>query len=120
MKVTSTGKLVQIDGVNILTDPIYSQRAGPLNLIGPRRVRQPAIAFDDLPPIAMVLLSHNHYDHCDVRTLRQLATRFDPLVVTPLVNIVLLARDLLRHNVEVATAFWVVISTFPVSKNFTG
>lgn len=78
--------LIQTAAGNILTDPIYSQRAGPLNLIGPRRVRQPAIAFDDLPPIAMVLLSHNHYDHCDLRTLRQLAARFDPLVVTPLGN----------------------------------
>jgi L-ascorbate metabolism protein UlaG (beta-lactamase superfamily) len=65
---------------------MYSQRAGPLNLIGPRRVRQPAIRLDDLPPISTVLLSHNHYDHCDLRTLGLLATRFDPLVVTPLGN----------------------------------
>ena len=58
--------LIQTPAGNILTDPMYSQRAGPLNVIGPRRVRRPAVGFDDLPPIALVLLSHNHYDHCDV------------------------------------------------------
>ena len=78
--------LIQTAAGNILTDPIYSQRAGPLNVFGPRRVRQPAVRFDDLPSIAIVLLSHNHYDHCDLRTLGMLATRFDPLVVTPLGN----------------------------------
>jgi len=78
--------LIQTQTANILTDPIYSERAGPLNLFGPRRVRPPAIRFDDLPPISTVLLSHNHYDHCDLRTLRRLATRFDPNVITPLGN----------------------------------
>jgi L-ascorbate metabolism protein UlaG (beta-lactamase superfamily) len=78
--------LIQTSAENILTDPMYSERAGPLNLVGPRRVRQPAVRLDDLPPISIVLLSHNHYDHCDVRTLRTLAVRFDPLVVTPLGN----------------------------------
>ena len=78
--------LIQTAAGNILTDPMYSQRAGPLNLIGPRRVRQPAVPFDDLPPISTVLLSHNHYDHCDLPTLGRLAERFDPIVVTPLGN----------------------------------
>jgi len=78
--------LIQTPAGNILTDPMYSQRAGPLNLLGPRRVRQPAVRLADLPPISMVLLSHNHYDHCDRRTLTELARRFDPLVVTPLGN----------------------------------
>jgi len=78
--------LIQTAATNILTDPMYSQRAGPLNLFGPRRVRQPAVLFDDLPPISTVLLSHNHYDHCDLRTLRLLARRFDPIVVTPVGN----------------------------------
>ena len=78
--------LIQTPAGNILTDPMYSRRAGPLNLLGPRRVRQPAVRFDDLPPISTVLLSHNHYDHCDLKTLRMLADRFDPIVVTPLGN----------------------------------
>ena len=78
--------LIQTAAGNALTDPMYSQRAGPLNLVGPRRVRQPAVPFDALPSISTVLLSHNHYDHCDRRTLRMLADRFDPIVVTPLGN----------------------------------
>jgi L-ascorbate metabolism protein UlaG (beta-lactamase superfamily) len=78
--------LIQTAAGNILTDPMYSERAGPWNLLGPRRVRPPAISFDDLPPIAIILLSHNHYDHCDVRTLGMLARRFDPMVITPVGN----------------------------------
>ena len=81
--------LIQTARGNILTDPMYSERAGPLNLLGPRRVRQPAVRLDDLPPISTVLLSHNHYDHCDLRTLGALAKRFDPIVVTPIGNRVL-------------------------------
>lgn len=77
--------LIQTAAGNILTDPMCSQRAGPL-WFGPRRVRQPAVRFEDLPPVSLVLLSHNHYDHCDVRTLRMLAERFDPVVVTALGN----------------------------------
>src|SRR5258706_15506303 len=78
--------LIQTAAGNILTDPMYSRRAGPLNVFGPRRVRQPAVRFDDLPAISTVWLSHNHYDHCDLRTLGMLAERFDPLVVTPFGN----------------------------------
>lgn len=77
--------LIQTPAGNILTDPMYSERAGPF-IFGPARVRQPGVTFDDLPPIATVLLSHNHYDHCDTRTLSMLAERFNPQVVTPLGN----------------------------------
>src|SRR5262249_10629260 len=55
--------LIQTSAGTLLTDPMYSWRAGPMNLLGPRRVRPPAIRFDDLPPISTILLSHNHYDH---------------------------------------------------------
>jgi len=92
--------LIQTAAGNILTDPMYSERAGPLNLLGPRRVRRPAVRFDDLPPISTVLLSHNHYDHCDLRTLRKLATRHDPLVVTPLENGRLVRSTGIRHVEE--------------------
>lgn len=78
--------LIQTAAGNLLTDPMFSERAGPLNRLGPRRVRPPAIRFEDLPPISTVLLSHNHYDHCDIPTLRKLAKQFDPLVITPLGN----------------------------------
>ena len=78
--------LIQTAAGNILTDPMYSERAGPFNLFGPRRVRPPAVRFEDLPPISTVLLSHNHYDHCDRRTLRMLSQRFKPILITPLGN----------------------------------
>jgi L-ascorbate metabolism protein UlaG (beta-lactamase superfamily) len=92
--------LIQTAAGNILTDPMYSGRAGPLNVFGPRRVRQPAVRFEDLPPIATVLLSHNHYDHCDLRTLGTLAKRFDPVVVTPFGNGALVRSSGIRRVEE--------------------
>jgi L-ascorbate metabolism protein UlaG (beta-lactamase superfamily) len=79
---------------------MYARRAGPWNMVGPRRVRQPAVLFDDLPPISTVLLSHNHYDHCDLRTLARLAKRFDPCVVTPLGNAALVRSTGIRRVEE--------------------
>ncbi|WP_026325782.1 MBL fold metallo-hydrolase [Sphingomonas sp. Mn802worker] len=77
--------LVQTQGLNILTDPIYADRAGPFGL-GPKRVAPPAIAFDDLPPIDLVLVSHNHYDHLDQAVLKRLWQRDHPRIVTSLGN----------------------------------
>lgn len=68
--------LLQLDGMNILTDPIWSKRCSPLETIGPARVRPPGIRFEDLPPIDAVLLSHDHYDHMDVPTLRRIEKAF--------------------------------------------
>jgi L-ascorbate metabolism protein UlaG (beta-lactamase superfamily) len=68
--------LIQMDGMNILTDPIWSYRCSPLQSIGPARVRPPGIRFEDLPPIDVVLLSHDHYDHMDVPTLRRIERAF--------------------------------------------
>src|SRR4051794_15570847 len=65
--------LLQQNGINILTDPIWSERASPFTWIGPRRRRAPGVRLDDLPRIDVVLLSHNHYDHLDLFTLRGLA-----------------------------------------------
>jgi N-acyl-phosphatidylethanolamine-hydrolysing phospholipase D len=67
--------LVQLGGLNILTDPIWSDRASPLPWIGPRRWVPPGVALDSLPPLDLVLLSHNHYDHLDAPTVRALARR---------------------------------------------
>jgi L-ascorbate metabolism protein UlaG (beta-lactamase superfamily) len=91
---------MQTPTCNILTDPMYSERAGPFNVLGPRRVRQPAVAFDDLPEISLVLLSHNHYDHCDLATLRRLAKRSDPVVVTPIGNARLVRSAGIRRVIE--------------------
>jgi L-ascorbate metabolism protein UlaG (beta-lactamase superfamily) len=76
--------LLQFDGFNVLTDPIWSERAGPLSFAGPRRFRAPAIRLDDLPRIDVVLISHNHYDHLDVSTLRRIARAHSPAAVVPL------------------------------------
>ena len=75
--------LVQADGVNLLTDPIWSERASPVSWAGPKRYRPPGIAFEDLPPIDVVMISHNHYDHLDLPTLQRLQAAFDPLFVVP-------------------------------------
>ena len=67
--------LIQIGGVNVLTDPVWAERASPLPFVGPRRRLPAAIALDELPPIDVVLISHDHYDHLDLHTVRQLARR---------------------------------------------
>ena len=78
--------LVQTAGLNILTDPIWSERASPFSFIGPKRVRAPGVRFEDLPHIDLVLVSHNHYDHMDLPTLQRLWERDRPLIVTSLGN----------------------------------
>jgi L-ascorbate metabolism protein UlaG (beta-lactamase superfamily) len=78
--------LLQTAGLNVLIDPVWAERASPVSFAGPRRVNDPGIAFDALPPIDAVLVSHNHYDHLDVATLSRLAAAHRPRVVTPLGN----------------------------------
>ena len=65
--------LIQLNGLNILTDPMWSERASPVQFAGPRRWVRPGIAFEDVPPLDVVLQSHNHYDHLDATTVRRLA-----------------------------------------------
>lgn len=76
--------LVQLEGVNLLTDPHWSSRASPLSWAGPRRLNAPGVAFEELPPIHVVLISHDHYDHLDLATVKRLAATHDPLFVVPL------------------------------------
>jgi L-ascorbate metabolism protein UlaG (beta-lactamase superfamily) len=83
--------LIQTRGLNILTDPIWSERATPFSFVGPRRVRAPGVRFEDLPRIDLVLISHNHYDHMDLPTLRRLWERDRPAIVTSLGNDTILA-----------------------------
>jgi len=78
--------LIQTAGLNILVDPVWSQRASPVSFAGPQRRNEPGIAFDALPPIDVVLVSHGHYDHLDLPTLSRLTAAFSPRVVTPLGN----------------------------------
>lgn len=78
--------LIQVAGLNILTDPVWAKRASPMRQAGPRRVNPPGIAFDDLPPIDAVLVTHNHYDHLDVGTIARLWRRDEPRIIAPLGN----------------------------------
>ncbi len=92
--------LFQYAGMNLITDPIYSERASPFSWIGPRRFAKPGVAFDNLPHIDLVLLSHNHYDHLDLPTLKRLATRDKPRLVAPLGVAHLLAQHGLKAERE--------------------
>ena len=76
--------VVQLDGVTVLTDPHWGERASPLSWAGPRRLGPPGLAFDDLPPIEVVVISHDHYDHLDLETVKRLAAKHDPLFLVPL------------------------------------
>jgi L-ascorbate metabolism protein UlaG (beta-lactamase superfamily) len=89
MRVTLIGHasfLIQVSGLNLLVDPVYAERASPFTSMGPKRVNQPGIVLDDLPPIDFVLVSHGHYDHLDQATLGQLHQRFAPRFLCPLGN----------------------------------
>jgi L-ascorbate metabolism protein UlaG (beta-lactamase superfamily) len=96
LRVTFVGHstvLLQVDGLNLLTDPIWSDRAGPVEWAGPRRYRPPGLRFEDLPPIDAVLVSHNHYDHLDLATLLRLQDEHRPLFYTGLGNAAFLRRE---------------------------
>ena len=76
--------LITLPGLNILTDPVFSERVSPVNFAGPKRVRRPGIEFENLPPIQVVLISHCHYDHMDKESLLRLETKYHPLFLVPL------------------------------------
>jgi N-acyl-phosphatidylethanolamine-hydrolysing phospholipase D len=76
--------LVRLDGVSILTDPQWSDRASPVSFAGPRRVVPPGLRFEDLPPIDLVIISHDHYDHLDAPTVRRLWAAHRPRFLVPL------------------------------------
>ena len=89
LRVTMVGHaslLLQCGRRNVLLDPVFSDRASPLPLGDPLRFNPPGIRFDDLPPIDLVLVSHNHYDHLDTSSLKRLVAAHDPEIVTPLGN----------------------------------
>ena len=92
--------LLQIGGVCVLTDPIWSERCSPISFAGPRRVRRPGQSLDVLPGVDLLLVSHNHYDHMDLPTLRQVQSRWAPRAATGLGNSRHLAKAGIRSAVE--------------------
>src|SRR5207244_6693155 len=76
--------LIQLHGLNILTDPNWSDRASPVSFAGPRRLVPPGLRFEDLPRIDAVVISHDHYDHLDEATARRLIAAHHPRFFVPL------------------------------------
>ena len=111
--------LVQADGLNVLTDPIFSERASPVQSFGPKRVHPPALNIDQLPNIDVVLISHNHYDHLDKNSVLALANRAQTatLFIVPL-GVKALFADLGITNVK-ELDWWDSINVNGVEFNFT-
>src|SRR3954469_716660 len=86
--------LIQAAGLNILADPVWSKRVSPLRFAGPKRTNPPGVAFAELPPIDVVLITHNHYDHLDLATLARLWADHRPRIIAPLGNDAIIRR---RH-----------------------
>ncbi len=107
MRITMVGHaslLLQMASRNLLVDPVWSDRVSPVSWAGPRRVNAPGIAFEDLPPIDIILLTHNHYDHMNLATLRRLWDRDRPRLVAPLGNDAVVAR--VHSEIVVETYDW--------------
>lgn len=102
--VGHTTILLQTEGLNILTDPIWSNRASPFSFMGPIRAHLPGIKFSDLPKIDIVLVSHNHYDHMDKKTLIDLVKRDNPKIITPLGNDTIIKK--FAPNADITTLDW--------------
>lgn len=75
--------LIQGCGINIITDPVFSKRVSPVSFAGPKRHRAAGLSIDALPPIDVVLISHTHYDHLDLRSLKKLKERDTPSIIAP-------------------------------------
>ncbi|MBO9195627.1 MBL fold metallo-hydrolase [Rhizobium sp. 16-449-1b] len=107
LRVTMVGHasmLVQVAGLNILTDPVWSDRVSPFSFAGPKRVTAPGIRFEDLPEVDLVLVTHNHYDHLDVATLKRLQATHSPRFVTPLGNDTIIRRA--APDARISTMDW--------------
>lgn len=96
--------LIQTQGLNILTDPIWSIRASPFKYFGPARYNSPGIPFEKLPPIDLILISHNHYDHLDVRTIKKIWHKDRPRIITPLGNDAIIQSE--DPSIQVETLDW--------------
>lgn len=107
IKITMIGHatlLVQVAGLNFITDPVFVERASPVQFAGPKRVNPPGVRFEDLPPIDYVLLSHNHYDHLDLESLDRLVKEHDAEIICPLGNDVIVADK--NSNAKFITGDW--------------
>lgn len=104
LRVTMIGHaslLIQAAGLNILTDPVFSERVSPFSFAGPKRRNPPGVALDDLPPIDLILVTHNHYDHLDLATLKKLEARHRAPLITPLGNDTIIRRAVPKADITI-------------------
>ncbi len=104
IRVTMIGHatlLIQTAGLNFITDPVFAERASPVQFAGPKRVNPPGVRIKDLPPIDYVLLSHNHYDHLDLASLKRLSTAHKATIICPLGNDTIIKSQAPDANVVV-------------------
>ena len=92
--------LIQFGALNIVTDPTWSHRIGPFSWLGPARIHKPGIHFDELPPIDIILISHNHYDHLDMPSLKRLVARDNPKILVPLGDKHWMEKDGITNVIE--------------------
>ena len=107
LRVTMIGHaslLIQTHGLNILTDPVFSTRASPLSFAGPKRHNPPGVRLDDLPKIDLALVTHNHYDHLDIASLKAIVAAHHPQIITPLGNDVIIRKAI--PNARIITTDW--------------
>ncbi|MCS5711532.1 MBL fold metallo-hydrolase [Candidatus Berkiella aquae] len=98
--INHSTELIQTYGLNILTDPLFSLRTSPVSWLGPKRVRAPGLALKDLPKIDIVIISHNHYDHMDLVSLKALTEKDNPLFIVPLQNAYILNKKGITNIIE--------------------
>ena len=101
--------LIQIEGVNIITDPIWSKRASPVSFFGPERFVNPPFGLQDLPKIDYILISHSHFDHLDLPTLKKLNKMFNPIIFAGLGVCKFLASQGLKNCIEKNWGEWIEV-----------
>ncbi len=102
--INQSSVLIQMNGINILTDPFWSEKAGPVSWLGAERVRAPGIRLENLPSIDLILISHDHYDHLDLATLKMLSEKHNPKI---LVGLGVKERlDALEHEAVLELDWW--------------
>ncbi len=107
MRVSHVGHatfLIQIGGINIITDPLFSDRASPVQFAGPKRVNPPGVAFGKLPKIDVILITHNHYDHLDLASVHRIYDRDRSRIIAPLGNDVIISAK--RPDIAVEPHDW--------------
>lgn len=96
--------LIQAGGVNLITDPLFSERASPVQFAGPKRVNPPGIAFENLPKIDAILITHNHYDHLDLNSVHRIFDRDRCRIIAPLGNDTIIRAK--RKDITVEAHDW--------------